>query len=56
MVSKAFDTPGGAVELRADLVNVFDQVYLIRDGTGVGVGAPQYGPRRGVFFGVTKNF
>jgi hypothetical protein len=24
-------------------------------GTGVGVGAPQYGPRRGLFFGLSKS-
>jgi outer membrane cobalamin receptor len=48
--------PGGPIELRADLVNAFDAVYEIRDGTGVGVGAPQFGPRRGVFFGVRKSF
>ena len=35
-------------------LNVTRGVYEIRDGTGVGVGAPQYGPRRGVFVGVTK--
>ena len=56
-VSKTFDgLPGGPLELRADLVNAFDVVYEIRDGTGVGVGAPQFGPRRGVFFGVRKSF
>jgi outer membrane receptor protein involved in Fe transport len=55
--SKTFeDAPGGPVELRVDLVNAFDVVYEIRDGTGVGVGAPQFGPRRGVFFGVRKSF
>jgi outer membrane receptor for ferrienterochelin and colicins len=26
-----------------------------RNGTGVGVGAPQFGPRRGVFFGLSKS-
>jgi outer membrane receptor for ferrienterochelin and colicins len=31
-------------------------VYEIRDGTGIGVGAPQYGPRRGLFLGVTQSF
>lgn len=40
---------------RLDVVNVFDNVYEIRDGTGVGVGAPQFGPRRGLFFGVKKS-
>ena len=32
------------------------QVYLIRDGSGIGVFAPQYGPRRGYFLGVSKKF
>jgi outer membrane receptor protein involved in Fe transport len=56
--SKSFEhlVPGGPLELRIDVVNLFDEVYLIRDGTGVGVGAPQYGPRRGFFFGVRKSF
>jgi len=38
------------------VINVFDQIYQIRNGTGVGVGAPQYGPRRGFFAGVSKFF
>ena len=46
----------GRFSLRLDLINAFDKVYEIRDGTGVGVGAPQFGPRRGVFAGVTKSF
>ena len=50
------DTPGGALEVRLDVINAFDEVYKIRDGTGVGVGAPQFGPRRGVFVGLTKSF
>ncbi len=37
----------GPFSLRLDLINAFDEVYQIRDGTGVGVGAPQFGPRRG---------
>ncbi|MDB5694231.1 MAG: TonB-dependent receptor [Alphaproteobacteria bacterium] len=44
------------LEIRFDVVNLFDKVYKIRDGSGVGVGAPQYGPRRGIFAGVTKTF
>jgi outer membrane receptor protein involved in Fe transport len=46
----------GGIELRFDVVNLFDKVYEIRNGTGVGVGAPQFGPRRGFFGGVTKEF
>jgi hypothetical protein len=39
---------------RFDIINVFDEVYEIRNGTGVGVGAPQFGPRRGLFVGLAK--
>ncbi len=46
----------GRTDLRVDLINVLDAVYEIRDGTGVGVGAPQFGARRGVFVGVTRRF
>jgi outer membrane receptor protein involved in Fe transport len=42
--------------LRFDVVNLFDTVYQIRSGTGVGVFAPQYGPRRGFFAGLTQKF
>jgi outer membrane receptor protein involved in Fe transport len=48
--------PGGPLTLRADIINLFDKTYEIRDGTGVGVGAPQFGPRRGFFAGVSKAF
>ncbi len=46
----------GPLDVRLDVVNLFDAKYPIRNGTGVGVGAPQWGPRRGVFVGVTKSF
>jgi outer membrane receptor for ferrienterochelin and colicins len=45
----------GTLTARVDVINVFDKVYEIRNGTGVGVGAPQYGPRRGLFFGLSKS-
>ncbi len=45
----------GTLTARLDVINVADKVYEIRDGTGVGVGAPQYGPRRGVFLGLSKS-
>ncbi len=45
-----------APSIRLDVINVFDQVYQIRNGTGVGVGAPQFGPRRGYFVGVSWPF
>ena len=42
--------------VRFDIINLFDTVYQIRSGTGIGVFAPQYGPRRGYFVGVSKKF
>ncbi|HEY3911607.1 MAG TPA: TonB-dependent receptor [Stellaceae bacterium] len=44
------------LELRLDIINLFDQVYEIRNGTGVGVGAPQFGPRRTVLAGISQRF
>ena len=45
-----------ALTIRVDVTNLFDKVYLAHDGSGVGAGQPQYGPRRAVFFGVRKAF
>ena len=56
-VSHDFDAQGiEGLTVRFDVINVFDEKYEIRDGTGIGVGAPQYGPRRGLFAGVAKSF
>ena len=46
----------GKVEARVAVINVFDRVFELRDGSGIGVGAPQYGPRRGLYGGLTKSF
>jgi outer membrane receptor for ferrienterochelin and colicins len=46
----------GPIEVRLDVINAFDERYLIRDGSGVGVGQPQWGARRGVFVGISKRF
>ena len=40
--------------LRFDVVNLFDKIYEIRDGSGIGVFAPQFGPRRGFFVGISQ--
>ncbi len=45
---------GKPLTVRFDVVNIFDTIYEIRDGSGIGVFAPQYGPRRGYFIGVSK--
>ena len=44
------------VTIRFDVVNVFDHIYEIRDGSGIGVFAPQFGPRRGYFVGLSQKF
>jgi outer membrane receptor protein involved in Fe transport len=44
------------VEIRFDVINLFDKSYLIRDGSGIGVGAPQWGAGRGFFAGLSKAF
>jgi outer membrane receptor protein involved in Fe transport len=38
------------------VINAFDRSYPLRDGTGIGVGAPQYGARRTLYVGVSKAF
>jgi outer membrane receptor protein involved in Fe transport len=55
-ITRVFKFEGaGTLTVRFDAVNIFDKVYEIRNGTGVGVGAPQFGPRRGFFFGLSKS-
>jgi outer membrane receptor protein involved in Fe transport len=46
----------GSFDARFDIINVFDEVYKIRDGSGIDVGAPQFGPRRGFYAGLKKQF
>jgi len=54
-VSREFTVPDlGKFTARLDVVNIFDAVYQIRSGTGIGVFAPQYGMRRGFFVGLSK--
>ena len=43
-------------QLRLDVINLFDRTYELRDGTGVGVGAPQYGARRTILAGLSQRF
>lgn len=50
------DSPIGHATVRLSAINVLDAVYEIRDGSGIGVGAPQYGQRRGLYLAVTKHF
>ncbi len=51
------DLPGiGKLDARFALINAFDKTYQIRDGSGIGVGAPQFGPRRALYAGISKAF
>jgi outer membrane receptor protein involved in Fe transport len=47
---------GQGTELRLDVLNIGDAVYEIRNGTGIGVGAPQFGIRRAILAGLTQRF
>jgi outer membrane receptor protein involved in Fe transport len=47
---------GGPLEVRVAIINATDRIYEIRSGTGVGVFAPQYGPRRAFYAGVRTFF
>jgi outer membrane receptor protein involved in Fe transport len=54
-VSRSFDIEGlKSITARFDVINLFDEQYEIRDGSGIGVGAPQWGARRGFFVGLSK--
>ncbi|HEY4071353.1 MAG TPA: TonB-dependent receptor [Sphingomicrobium sp.] len=57
-IAQNFDGPGvlKGLTIRADVLNLLDKKYQIRSGEGVGVGAPQWGQRRGFFVGVSKRF
>jgi outer membrane receptor protein involved in Fe transport len=43
-------------QVRFDIVNIFDRIYEIRDGSGIGVAAPAFGPRRGYYGGLKYDF
>jgi hypothetical protein len=45
-----------SVAVRFDVVNLFDKIYELRDGSGIGVGAPQFGQRRGFYGTVAYDF
>jgi hypothetical protein len=56
-ISRKFNWPAfGPMEARLDVKNLWDEQYKIRDGSGLGVFAPQWGVRNGVFAGIRKEF
>ncbi|AXV82479.1 TonB-dependent receptor [Ralstonia solanacearum] len=46
----------GKLKTRLTVLNVLDRSYALRDGTGIGVGAPQFAPRRTFLLSVSKPF
>lgn len=48
--------PGGPMSVRVAVINAGDRIYELRDGSGIGVGAPQFGARRGAYVTLTKSF
>jgi outer membrane receptor protein involved in Fe transport len=55
-IARDFTLSPGAKPLtvRFDVVNLFDKIYAIRDGSGIGVFAPQFGARRGYYVGLSQ--
>jgi hypothetical protein len=49
--SPGWTKPG---KLRFDVVNLFDTIYEIGGGSGIGGFAPQFGPRRGFYVGIPR--
>ena len=44
------------LKARLDVVNLTDNIYELRSGTGVGVNAAQYGERLGFFGSLSLTF
>jgi outer membrane receptor protein involved in Fe transport len=42
----------GDMQARISVINLFDRTYQIRSGSGIGVFAPQFGPRRALLAGL----
>jgi len=56
-IQQTFTLPAfGKMIARFDIINLWDERYKIRDGSGLGVFAPQFGPRRAFYGGLQKEF
>lgn len=53
-LSHEFKFGNQKITARLDVINLFDNAYELRDGSGVGVGAPQWGPRRTIMVGLSR--
>jgi len=56
-VARTFRVDGfGKFDVRVSALNLFDRSYELRDGSGIGVGAPQFAPRRTLYVALSKPF
>jgi outer membrane receptor protein involved in Fe transport len=56
-LQRAFTVPKvGTFKVRFDVVNLLDKIYELRDGSGIGVRAPQFGQRRGFYGTIAYDF
>jgi outer membrane receptor protein involved in Fe transport len=56
-IKHEFEAPGmGKMTARLDMINLTDRKYELRNGTGIGVAAPQFGQRRTILAGLSKSF
>jgi len=56
-VAHLWETPFlGTLDARLSVLNAFDRIYQLRDGTGIGLGAPQFGQRRTLYFSLSRPF
>jgi outer membrane receptor protein involved in Fe transport len=56
VVHRFEECPGGPLTVRLDVINLLDEIYLLRSATGLGEFASQFAPRRSVFVGLRKEF
>ncbi|KAF7961487.1 hypothetical protein AWV80_32865 [Cupriavidus sp. UYMU48A] len=53
----SFDLPLiGGTKAPFPVINLFDRPYQLRDGTGIGVAAPQYAQRRNYYLALSQPF
>jgi outer membrane receptor protein involved in Fe transport len=56
-IAHRFETAeAGVIKLRFDVINLFDESYLLRSSTSIGAFAPAFAPRRTFFAGLSKEF
>lgn len=56
-VSHGFDLSGaGKFDVRLSAINLFDRSYQLHDSSSIGVGAPQFAPRRTLYVSLSKPF